>query len=76
MTEPIRCNHQLQSLRQELGQLSADIAGHRRELHILLGCISIWEHNICEPITGSFHTATADNAYSDLLYGNNTRQKL
>jgi hypothetical protein len=60
MPEFIRNNNQLQSIRQELGQLSEDIASHRQDLHILLGRISIWEHSMCGPTAYSLDTALGD----------------
>jgi hypothetical protein len=59
MPEFIR-NNQLHSIRQELGQLSEDIASHRQELHVLLGRISIWEHSMCGPTAYSLDTALGD----------------
>lgn len=57
MPEQIWQGKQLQSLRLEIGQLSADIADHRQDLHILLGRISIWENNICGPTAYSLDNA-------------------
>lgn len=61
MTELNSRSRQLQLCHHKLEQLSADIAGHRQELHVLLGRISLWENNICKPIVSSLNANHSKN---------------
>jgi len=61
MTELNSRSRQLQLCHHKLEQLTADIAGHRQELQVLLGRISHWENNICKPIVSSLSMNHPEN---------------
>lgn len=61
MTELNSRSRQLQLCHHKLEQLTADIAGHRQELHVLLGRICLWENNICKPIVSSLNMNLPEN---------------